>query len=106
METFKLNTKFIHDVDCYIEDIGVEGEPRLAAKDAKTGELQLIINVLGYHADDYVTVKDYSENEGLTECLINEGLIESVVQSTDKLQYTEVKTYKITDKFKECLKKR
>lgn len=105
METFKLNTKYINDIECYIEDIGVEGEPRLAAKDAKTGEIQLILNVLGYHADDYVTVKDYSENEGLTECLIKEGLIDSEVYSTDKLQYTEVKTYRITDKFRKCIKK-
>ena len=106
METFKLNTKYIDNIECYIENLGTELNPRFAAKDIRNDEIQLILNVVGYAADEYITVKDYSENEGLTDCLIKEGLIESKVYSVSMLKYTEVKTYKITDKFRKCIKKR
>ena len=104
MNTFKLHTRFVDNIECYIENIGSTDAPRYCAKSVATDEPMMVLNIPGYNDKDFLAFKDYNENQGLIKCLIDEGLIEDFIYSKEKVNYVELETHKITDKFRECIK--
>lgn len=104
MTTFKLHTRFVDNIECYIENIGSTDAPRYCAKSIDTDEPMMVLNVPGYNDKGFLAFKDYSENQGLIKCLIDEGLIDEFVYAKEKINYVEVEYHKITNKFIECIK--
>ena len=109
MKTFNLHTRFVNNIECYIENRGTKKAPRYCAKNARTNEPMLFINI----DDDYnvldgmhdtIIVKDYSENQGLTDCLVKEGLIEESPVLSVMLAFCTSYAYHVTKKFYECVK--
>lgn len=54
--------------------------------------------------DDYIAVKDYSENEGMVEWLISQGLIEPEIFQTIKSGWVDIPIVKLTEKGREVFR--
>ena len=104
MATFNLHTRYCNPTDCIIRNLGTEEEPHYCAMNATTQEPQLFINISGHATKPgFIAVKDYSENTGLTACLLKEGLITGEPVDFIPLQYDTVEIYKYTKKFTDCI---
>ncbi len=113
MTTFRLDTKDEKADMCFlIEDCKVYNRPYYVVVDAETRKLLTKVNIPKVEAElnvdeDVIIVKNYSENEGLSKCLVEQGLIEPESVCSKELNiFCVAFGYRITDKFRDAIGKR
>jgi hypothetical protein len=83
----------------------VVGAVAIAMVDAATGEpvAKVTVNIPGVElGDDEILVKDYAENEGMLDWLLESGLVEHTGRAVSTGHVT-VSVVRLTDRFKQLL---
>lgn len=100
---FTLKTKYASHY-CYLEiaRYSENGNLCLIAYDDMTEEevMRLTVNPSVKLTDDEICIKTYSENAGLQECLIEQGLIESTPVRVFESGFVVLPVHRLTEKGK------
>lgn len=100
---FTLKTKYVNNY-CFLQITRYVANDNLCliARDDMTEDviMRLTVNPSVKLTDDEICIKTYSENEGLQECLIEQGLIEPTPVRSFESGFVVLPVHRLTEKGK------